>query len=83
MDELLLRAAEIKQNKRRENLIEYADQARLSRSLVTLEKNVPIISEIEDFKINPVLDLNKLVPFLETHNFKSLINKFKNNHTYL
>ena len=79
LDELLLRAAEIKQNKRRENLIEYADQARLSRSLVTLEKNVPIISEIEDFKINPVLDLNKLVPFLETHNFKSLINKFKNN----
>ena len=79
LDELLLRAAEIKQNKRRENLIEYADQARLSRSLVTLEKNVPVISEIEDFKINPVLDLNKLIPFLETHNFKSLINKFKNN----
>ena len=79
LDELLLRAGEIKQNKRRENLIEYADQARLSRSLVTLEKNVPVISEIEDFKINPVLDLNKLIPFLETHNFKSLINKFKNN----
>ena len=79
LEELLLRAAEIKQNKRRQNLIEFADQARLSRSLVTLEKNVPVISEIEDFKINPVLDLNKLIPFLETHNFKSLINKFKNN----
>ena len=38
LDQLLLRATEIKQNKRRENLIEFADQARLSRSLVTLEK---------------------------------------------
>ena len=77
LDQLLIRAPEIKQNKRRENLIEFADQAILSRSLVTLEKNVPVILEIEDFKINPVLDLAKLVPFLELHNFKSLINKFQ------
>ena len=79
LDQLLIKAPEIKQNKRRENLIEFADQAILSRSLVTLEKNVPVIMEIEDFKINPVLDLNKLVPFLELHNFKSLINKFQIN----
>ena len=36
LEQLLTKASEIKQNKRRENLIEYADQARLSRSLVTL-----------------------------------------------
>ncbi|MEG6508334.1 DNA polymerase I [Methyloligella sp. 2.7D] len=42
LDSLLGRAEEIKQNKRRENLIEYADQARLSRSLVTLEQDVPL-----------------------------------------
>ena len=79
LDQLLIRAPEIKQNKRRENLIEFADQAILSRSLVTLEKNVPVTQEIEDFKINPVLDLNRLVPFLELHNFKSLLNKFQIN----
>ncbi len=79
LDQLLTRASEIKQNKRRENLIEFADQARLSRSLVTLEKNCPVVSSIEDFKINPILDLNKLIPFLELHNFKSLLNKFQTN----
>ncbi|MDC0531246.1 DNA polymerase I [Alphaproteobacteria bacterium] len=77
LDQLLIKAPKIKQNKRRENLIKFADQARLSRLLVTLEKNVPVTLDIEDFKINPVLDLNKLVPFLELHNFKSLIRKFE------
>ena len=34
--------------------------------------------KIDEFlKINPVLDLAKLIPFLELHNFKSLINKFQ------
>ena len=51
LDQLLSRTAEIKQNKRRENLIQFADQARLSRSLVTLKKDVSVISKIEDFKI--------------------------------
>ena len=35
---LLARAAEIKQPKRRENLIQFAEQARLSKQLVTLER---------------------------------------------
>ncbi len=41
LDTLLERASEIKQNKRRENLIEFADLARLSRELVTLSQEVP------------------------------------------
>ena len=32
----------IKQNKRRENLIEFADQARVSRELVSLKQDVPV-----------------------------------------
>ncbi len=78
LEQLLTRATEIKQNKRRENLIEYADQARLSRSLVTLKKDVPVNSKIEEFKINSILELNKLIPFLKAHGFKSLLNKYEN-----
>ncbi|MDC1087480.1 DNA polymerase I, partial [Alphaproteobacteria bacterium] len=78
LDQLLSRAAEIKQNKRRENLIQFAEQARLSRSLVTLKKDVSVISKIEDFKINTLLDTKKLVPFLKKHGFKSLLNKYEN-----
>ena len=78
LEQLLTKASEIKQNKRRENLIEYADQARLSRSLVTLKKDVPVNLKIEDFKISSVLELNKLIPFLKVHGFKSLLNKYEN-----
>ena len=42
LDTLLARAAEIKQNKRRENLIEFAEQARISRQLVTLKTDTPM-----------------------------------------
>ncbi|ODR95947.1 DNA polymerase I [Methyloceanibacter stevinii] len=42
LDTLLARASEIKQQKRRENLIEFADQARLSRTLVTLDTQTPL-----------------------------------------
>ena len=78
LDQLLARASEIKQNKKRENLIEFADQARLSRSLVTLKKDVSVISTIDDFKINSSLDTKKLIPFLKSHGFKSLLNKYEN-----
>ena len=41
LDTLLERAGEIKQPKRREKLIEFADQARVSRELVRLKQDVP------------------------------------------
>ena len=78
LEQLLTRATEIKQNKRRENLIEYADQARLSRSLVTLKKDVPVKSKIDEFKIKSILEPNKLIPFLKAYGFKSLLNKYEN-----
>ena len=42
LDTLLARAGEIKQPKRREKLIEFAEQARISRQLVTLKQDVPV-----------------------------------------
>src|SRR6478735_2642309 len=47
LDTLLARTSEIKQQKRRESLITYADQARLSRTLVILDSNVPLEVPIE------------------------------------
>ena len=64
LEELLERASEIKQNKRRENLIEFADQARLSKKLVTLEQNVPLDVSLDDFSLQPV-NGPKLIAFLK------------------
>ena len=47
LETLLARAGEIKQQKRRESLITFADQARLSRTLVILDANVPLEVPIE------------------------------------
>ena len=49
LDNLLKHAAEIKQPKRRESLINFADQARLSRDLVRLKNDVPLPELIETF----------------------------------
>ena len=71
LDTLLARAGEIKQNKRRENLIEFADQAKLSLELVTLALDVPDLPSIDDFALGDI-DPNKVLPFLEEQNFRSL-----------
>jgi DNA polymerase-1 len=42
LDSLLAAAGAIKQPKRREKLIEFAEQARISRALVTLKDDVPV-----------------------------------------
>ena len=42
LDTLLARAGEIKQDKRRQTLIDFADQIRLSRALVTLDCDTPL-----------------------------------------
>ena len=71
LDTLLERASEIKQNKRRENLIEFADLARLSRELVTLSQEVPDLPDFGDFELGDI-DPERVLPFLEEQNFRSL-----------
>ncbi len=71
LETLLSRADEIKQPKRRQNLIEFADQARLSRRLVLLEQNVPVHTGLDAFTMrdsNP----EKLVGFLKAMEFNQL-----------
>ena len=74
LDNLLEKASNIKQNKRRESLIKFADQARLSRELVTLKDDVELpipIKNIEIQSINP----EKLISFLKGMEFKTLTEK--------
>ncbi|RFC63135.1 DNA polymerase I [Fulvimarina endophytica] len=71
LEALLEQAEGIKQKKRRENLIEFADQARLSKRLVTLDENTPIDIPLEDLFINEP-DGEKLVSFLKAMEFTTL-----------
>lgn len=71
LDSLLARAGEIKQPKRREKLIEFADQARLSRELVTLKNDVPIDTPLESLTVrDPKAD--ELLAFLRRMEFSTL-----------
>src|SRR6185312_6715285 len=53
LDTLLARAGEIKQDKRRQTLIDFADQVRLSRTLVTLTCDAPLPCPLDDLKVTP------------------------------
>ena len=71
LENLLKHAEEIKQPKRRENLIAFADQARLSHRLVTLKDDVEVENPIDDFAVtNP--DPVQLIGFLKALEFTSL-----------
>jgi DNA polymerase-1 len=72
LENLLKHAEEIKQPKRREALIEHADQARLSRRLVLLDDHVPLPCPMADLAIKP-LDPAKVTAFLQAQNFRSLL----------
>ncbi len=74
LENLLKRAEEIKQPKRRQNLIEFAEQARLSKKLVTLDADVPLPLPLGDLAVRP-LDGKKLGTFLQTQNFRALLNR--------
>ena len=63
LDNLLEKSSNIKQNKRRESLIEFADQARLSRELVTFKEDIELPIPIENIKIQSVEPI-KLISFL-------------------
>tara|TARA_Y100000591_G_scaffold319581_1_gene331790 strand:- start:563 stop:3328 length:2766 start_codon:yes stop_codon:yes gene_type:complete len=74
LDNLLKKASEIKQNKRRETLITNKDKALLSKKLVTLKDDVPIKSNPEDFLIKAI-DKNKLYNFLREMEFNRLLSQ--------
>ncbi len=71
LEALLAQAGTIKQPKRRENLVQFSEQARLSKQLVLLRDDVPLDMQISEL-IFPVFDQEKLHSFLLKQEFKSL-----------
>ncbi|WP_242185744.1 DNA polymerase I [Sphingomonas sp. CARO-RG-8B-R24-01] len=73
--ESVLAAAEgMKKGKLRDNLIEHADMARLSKELVTLKCDVALPEPLEDLELKGIPDAPLRV-FLEHHGFRSLLAK--------
>jgi DNA polymerase I len=72
LEKLLDNAHEIKQNKRRETLIENKDKAIISKKLVTLKKDTPVEKNIEEFRLKEI-DKEKLYKFLREMEFNRLL----------
>jgi DNA polymerase-1 len=71
LEQLLFRAPEIKQPKRREALIENAEKARISRQLVLLDDRVDLEVPLDDLVVQEP-DARKLIAFLKAMEFSSL-----------
>jgi DNA polymerase-1 len=74
LETLLSRASEIKQPKRREKLIEFADQARISKQLVILKTDVDVDHPLEDFGVVEP-EAKALIGFLKALEFNTLIRR--------
>ncbi len=72
LETLLKFTNEIKQNKRRETLIENKHKALISKKLVTLEHNAPIKEELSEFRLKEI-DKDKLYKFLREMEFNRLL----------
>lgn len=71
LETLLARAGEIKQPKRRESLIQFAEQARISRKLVELDRNAPLDCPIDTIGVRSI-DGTMAIAFLKAMEFNSL-----------
>ncbi len=72
LENLLKSAHEIKQNKRRQTLIDNKDKALISKKLVTLDHNSPVNRELSEFKLQKI-DKDKLYKFLREMEFNRLL----------
>ncbi len=72
LETLLKSANQIKQNKRRETLIENKDKAIISKKLVTLKHDAPVDRDLTEFKLKEI-DRGKLYKFLREMEFNRLL----------
>jgi DNA polymerase I len=72
LETLLARASEIKQEKRRQSLIEFAEQARISKKLVLLDDRSPVDTRFTKFEIDHTIEPKRLIAFLKAMEFTSL-----------
>ena len=74
LEDVLAGAPAVKQPKRRERLLQHADDARISMRLVTLKRDVPVDVGIEDMRRAPP-DPDLLLGFLRAQGFASLVQR--------
>jgi len=74
LETLLKRANEIKQEKRRQSLIDNAEKARLSKKLVTLDDRVELAVPIGELAVHEP-DYKRLIAFLKAMEFNSLMRR--------
>ena len=74
LETLLARAGEIKQEKRRQSLIENAEKARISKKLVTLDDQVKLDVPLADIAVHEP-DYQRLIAFLKAMEFSSLLRR--------
>ncbi len=74
LESVLAAAPEMKKSKMRDNLIEHAELARLSRVLVTLKEDCPLPIALDDMKLADIPE-PPLVSFLEEHGFKTMLRR--------
>ncbi len=71
LEAILERANEVKQPKRRQTLIDHADQIRLSKQLVTLRDDVEVEEKWESFTVREP-EASTLLQFLDAMEFRTL-----------
>lgn len=77
LEKALAGAGTMKPSKLRDNLIEHADMARLSRMLVDLKRDVPLPQPLDEMKLGDIPP-DPLRAFLDEHGFRSLSAKLSN-----
>lgn len=77
LETLLAQASTIRQPKRRQSLMDFADEARVSKQLVSLKSDVFLSKQIEELRKNP-FDVQDVLRFLKKQEFHSLIKRFEN-----
>ena len=74
LEKVLEAAPEEQKGKLRERLMAYADQARLSKKLATIERDMPVEMDLKNLRLG---DLTGALPGLEAYKLKSLIPRLK------
>jgi DNA polymerase-1 len=74
LETLLARASEIKQEKRRESLINFAEQARLSKALVILDTHVPLDVTLAELVVRQP-ESEALLSFMRKLEFSTLLRR--------
>jgi DNA polymerase-1 len=72
LDTILSRAGDVPGKRAREALLQYADNARLSRELVTIRRDVPLALDLEALRVRPP-DVERLTQLFTELEFRSLI----------